>query len=74
MTDVLADITHKISEALDKTFIMTNITLDRPNTFDKAWLQVLVHKLSIYGISGGAFSILKNIHFLSVPDVTIRRF
>lgn len=54
----LTVIAHRIGKAVDNKFITKNICLDISKAFDKMWHWRLLHKLSIYGISGRALSLI----------------
>lgn len=58
--DILAVITHRISEAIDNKYTQRTIALDVLKAFDKVWHRRLIHKLSDYVIKGSVFSIIKS--------------
>ena len=58
--DILTVISHRISEALDSSFVSRVGALDISKAFDQVWHRCILHKLCSYGISGRLYSTVES--------------
>ena len=67
----LISITHEINKSFDDCIEVRGVSLDMSKTFDKVWHEGLLLKLSLNGISGNLFELLRDFLYCRKQRVVL---